>query len=1066
MDEHEVYEFPVSEAQSRLLVLAQLDPGGAQYHVPAAFRVSGPLDPAALGRALDALVARHEALRTVFRTGADGTPVQLVAARGRAGLRVLRDVPAGAADGLLREEAARPFDPARGPLLRCVLLALDDGSHRLLLVAHHLVCDGWSLGVLLRDLERAYAAELTGTPWDAPELPLQFPDFAAWQRERLAAGGYAAAVAHWAGELRGAPETAALPLDRPRPAVLSAAGGTVRFPLGAGVRERLAALAREAGTTPFTVLFAAYAVLVARLTGREDLVIGFPVSGRDRPELQELAGMLTNTLALRLDLSGDPSFGALVARVRDRVAAGRPHQDAPFEAVVDAVAPVRDTSHDPLVQVVFGYDDDTDLGLRLAGARVEPCELTLDTAKFDLHLQVERRGGELAAQLIFRRDLFDAETVRRWVPAFRTLLDALLGAPGAPVSRAEAVPADERARTLADADRTALAAPVDRLVPRLVADRAAERPDATALVCGAVSLTYRELLGRADRLAHRLRAAGVGPGVRVALLLSRSPALGVAALAVLRAGGAFVPLDRAHPPARLAYMVGNAGAGLLLADAVTAPAALGLGAQVLRADEDDPSGPRAEPVAVRPGDLAYVLYTSGSTGVPKGVAVEHRALANLAVAVRPEFPVGPDDRVLQYVSTGFDVAVSDLFFPWVAGAELHLAGDDERLGDALLARLRESRITYVFLPPSAGMSLPPGDLPHLRTLAVGGEACPPEFVERLSAPGRRIVDAYGPAEATVYSTTAVLRPGRPVVIGRPVPGSRAYVLDARLRPVPCGVTGEIYLAGATLARGYTGQPAMTAERFVADPHGPAGTRMYRTGDLGRFDAEGVLHYLGRADTQVKVRGIRIELGEVETLLAAHPAVRHAAAAVREGRLVAYAVGADVADEVLRAHLAERLPGYMVPEAFVRLPELPLNRSGKLERSRLPDPPAERPRLDQEFTAPRPGTEEAVAGAWARVLTVDRVGAHDNFFDLGGNSVRLLAVLGALRERFGLGEDRLTLVDLFRRPTVAALAAHLDGPAPAPGAATDTGAEAARRGAERRRRAAAAHQLRSRKGTAR
>ncbi|MEU7279573.1 amino acid adenylation domain-containing protein [Streptomyces sp. NPDC045431] len=1055
-DEVEEYEFPVSDAQSRLLVLDQLDPGSAQYNVPAAFTVRGPFDVAAFRRALDALVARHEALRTVFRMS-EGAPVQIVASAGRAAVRAETGVPVGEADARIRAEAARPFDTAAGPLLRATVYALDDGSHRVLLVAHHLVCDGWSLQVLLRDLSAAYEAEVKGVPDVLPEPPLQYPDYAAWQRERMEGGAYDRAVAHWAEQLRGAPGTVALPLDRPRAAVRSAAGGSVRFRIGAAVRERLAAVARTRGATPFMGLFAVYAAFLGRLSGREDLVIGFPVSGRDRPELQETVGMLTNTLALRVDLSGDPSYGELVARLRERLVAGRPYEDAPFEAVVDAVAPARETSHDPVVQVVFAYDDDTELSAALAGAEVTRAEVEVEAAKFDLHLHVERWGEELAAQFIYRAGLFDAATVRAWARSFETLLSSALARPDVPLSLLDAVPADERARVVAAADRTAEAASVDRLVPDLVADRAAERPDATALVCGEVRLTYRELLARADALASRLRAAGARPGVRVGLLLPRSADMAVAALAVLRAGAAYVPLDPANPDARLRYMAGDSGMSLLLVAAGTADRDLGV--RALHVDEPDGEAatpaPGAAPVLPPgPDDLAYVLYTSGSTGVPKGVAVAHRALVNLAVAVRPVFPVTAEDRVLQFVSFGFDVAVSDLFFPWVAGAELHVAQEHERLGDGLFARLRDSGITYVFLPPSAAMMLPEGAggaLPRLRTLAVGGEACPAELVERLAGPGRRIVNAYGPSEATVYSTTAELRPREPVVIGHAVPGARTYVLDARLRPVPVGVTGEVYVAGASLARGYIGRPGMTAERFVADPYGPPGTRMYRTGDLGRIDAHGVLHYLGRSDAQVKLRGFRVELGEVEALLAGVDGVVMAAAAVRGDRLVAYVVG-DAPDEALRARLAERLPGYMVPEVFVRLDGLPLNRSGKIDRAALPEPPAERPPLAESYAAPGGDTERRVAEVWARVLTLDRVGVHDNFFELGGNSVRLLAVLAALR-RAGYGEDALTLVDLFRHPTVAALAAHLDG-----------GAPPARGTSPRRDRAATARRLRSnRKG---
>ncbi|WP_187284306.1 non-ribosomal peptide synthetase [Streptomyces sp. uw30] len=1079
--EYEEYEFPTSDAQARLLVLDHMDPGAATYHVPAAFVVRGPFDAAAFGRALDALVARHESLRTVLRTGPDGVPLQIVSTAGRVEPRVERDVPVAEVEALMHAEAARPFDVATGPLLRCTLYTVTDGSHRILLVAHHLVCDGWSLGVLLRELSAGYENETKGLHHTPPELPLQFPDFASWQRERQTAGEYAGSVAHWAERLRGAPEAVALPLDRPRGAVRTAAGGTERFTLPARVRARLAETARTRGGTPFMAVFAAYAAFVSRLSGSEDLVIGFPVSGRDRPELQDMVGMLTNTLALRIDLSGDPSYHGLIDRLRTALLDSQPYQDAPFEAVVNEVAPAREISHDPVVQVVFGYDDDTELTLSLAGAEVERAHVALDTAKFDFHLQVERWGEDLAAYLIYRSALFDTETVRRWVRCFETLLEQLLQRPQAPLSTLDMLPQDEKERLLAAplrgagncatspdepaaAQQHSAAPPKAHLVPDLVANQATTRPEATALVCGDLRLTYAELLRRADHLAARLQAHGVRRGDRVGLLLPRGADMAVAALAVLRAGGAYVPLDPAHPAARLAYMVTNSATSLLLTAARTTGLA-GTDVPELRVDEHPDTVPAFTPATCAPGDLAYVLYTSGSTGVPKGVAVEHRALHNLAVNVCPVFPVTGTDRVLQFVSFGFDVAVSDLFFPWVAGAELHIAQEDERLGEALQARLRDSRITYVFLPPSAAMTLPrsPGALPELRTLAVGGEACPAELVERLGEEGRRIVNAYGPSEATVYSTTADLRPGEPVVIGHAVPGSRAYVLDRRLRPAPVGVTGELYVAGATLARGYIGRPGMTSERFVADPYGPPGSRMYRTGDLCRVDAHGVLHYLGRSDSQVKLRGYRIELGEIEALLANHPEVTVAAAAVRgdgaDQRLVAYVVGQDTApsDEALRAHLTRRLPGYMVPEVFVRLPELPLNRSGKIDRSRLPEPPSSRPRLSESYAAPDSAAEQRVARVWQQVLTLDRVGAHDNFFDLGGNSVRLLAVLAALQEHPEYRD--LTLIDLFRHPTVAAVAAHLDRTA----GQIAPHEEAARRGSDRR---AALHKLRSRKGTKR
>jgi len=1024
------YQFPVSPAQARLLVLDRMHSGSAQYHVPAAFAVHGRFDVDAFIRALDTLVARHESLRTVFRAEG-GEYVQVVTEDARADVRLVPDVPPGEVGSAMLAEAQRPFDIEKGPLLRCVVYAVSDGSHRIQLTVHHLVCDGWSMQIMLRELGAAYRGE------PLEPLSIQFPDCAAWQREQLAGGSHAEAVAYWRELLRDAPTTLELPGDRPRPAVQSTAGGVERLVLPAGTRWRLSRLAQDRDTTTFAVLFAAFHAFLSRISGQTDLVVGIPVSGRDHADLQDMVGMLTNTLALRTDVSGEPSFAELVDRVRDGLRAARPYQDAPFGAVVDAVAPERQLSHDPIVQVVFGYDDDTEMALDLAGARVERIELVLGVAKFDFLMYVERWGSGLHALFFYRTDLLDPATVRRWVRAFEVMLDGLLDRPDRPITAVDLLDAGERHRIVRECNRTEVATP-DRLVPELVADRAAERPDAIALVCGETVLTYRQLIDRADRLAATMRAAGVGPDVPVGLCLPRSAAMAVAALAVLRAGGAYLPLDPDQPAARLGHMVADAGTRLVLADATTAERAAGTGVPVavLAHDAADvavspvPVGRRVagEP---GPGSSAYLLFTSGSTGTPKAVAVPHRALTNLATAVRAQFPVTSQDRVLQYVAFSFDVAVSDLFFTWVAGAELHIAGDDERIGEALYDRLRDSRITYAFLPPSAAMSLPcpAGALPDLRTLAIGGEAVPAELVDRWAASGRRLLDAYGPSEATVYATTAVLRAGEPVVIGRPVANGRAYLLDRRLRPVPVGVVGEVYLAGANLGRGYVNRPALTAERFTADPFGPPGARMYRTGDLGRYDANGVLSYLGRVDTQVKVRGFRVELGEIETVLASHPEVAVAAATVRgdgeDRRLVAYVVGANgrpPAAGDLRAWLADRLPGYMVPETVVPLDELPVGRTGKVDRARLPDPPTTRPELAQPFVAATTATERRLAEVWARVLDLDRVGVHDNFFELGGNSIRLVTVLSELH---GQGDQGLTMIDLFRHANVAALAARLD-----------------------------------------
>jgi amino acid adenylation domain-containing protein len=1042
------FEFPLSPAQARLLVLDRMHPGSTQYHLPVAFAVHGPLDVSAFTAALAALVDRHEALRTVFRP-VGGEYAQVVAAHAEPSVHVEPPVRADEVDGAMLARAARPFDIEHGPLLRCSIHPVTDGSHRVLLTAHHLICDGWSLEIMLRELSETYQATLCGRPARHDQLPIQYPDFATWQRNQIADGEFAEAVSHWATLLRGAPAVAALPTCQPRPAVQSTSAGAGRFTLSSDTRERLAALARRCRTTPFAVLFAAFNVFLGRICGQEDLVVGVPVSGRDLPELHGMVGMVTNTLALRTDLGGDPSFSELVARVRDVLNSARPYQDAPFDSVVNAVADGRSLSHDPVVQVAFGFDDDMVLALDLHGAAVSRVEITLEAAKFDLLMYLERVGPDLSGQIIYRDDLFDDDVIGHWVRGFGVLVDSLLDDPDQPVSAAPLLDPADRARILRDFNRTST--PVtDRLVPDLVAERAAERPAAIALTDGSTTLSYRDLLARADDLASRLRAAGVGPEVPVGICLPRRADMAVAALSVLRAGGAYIPLDPEQPAARIAYMLSNAGARLVLAapETVGRVADSGVPAGIL--DGRATTIPRGEPAplaAPRPANTAYILYTSGSTGVPKGVMIDHRALTNLAAAVGPRFPVTETDRVLQYVSFGFDVAVSDLFCTWMAGAELHIAREDERLGDALFARLRDSRISYVLLPPSAAMSLscPPGGLPDLRTLVLGGEACPAELADRWSAPVRRLINAYGPSEATVYASAAELHNGQQVRIGRPVPNTRAYVLDRRMEPVPLGVPGELYLGGPGVGRGYVGNPGLTAQRFGADPFGPPGSRLYRTGDLARYEADGELTFLGRTDTQVKIRGFRIELGEIEAVLASHRDIGQAAAVTRDtgagAAVVAYVTGragSPPRASELRAWLAQRLPGYMLPEIIVHLDHLPVSRSGKIDRPSLPAPPAVRPELDRPYTAPRTPTERRVAGIWENVLRLDKVGVHDNFFDLGGNSVRLLAVQAAL----GHG---VTLVDLFRYPNIAALATWLDRSGPHEGGRDDPG----RRGRDRR-----------------
>jgi amino acid adenylation domain-containing protein len=1036
------YDFPLSLPQARLLVMDRVHLGSAQYHVPVAFAVDGPFDITAFRAGLGAVVNRHESLRTVFRATGDEY-VQVITAQAEPAVHVGLPIPPADVDETMLADAGLPFDVEHGPLLRCSVYPVTDGTQRILLTAHHLVCDGWSLQAVLQELGDCYRAALHGQQADLAPLSVQYGDYAAWQRERQELNAYADAAQWWAKQLRDSPAMIALPSRQPRPAVQTTAARSLSFMLPEATRIRLARIAALRRTTSFAVLFAAFNAFLSRITGADDLVVGVPVSGRDLPELQQMVGMLANTLALRTDLRGNPSFYDLVGRVRMLLDDARPYQDTPFDAVVDALSPERALSHDPLVQVAFSYDDETELTLSLHGATVTRVPLTLEAAKFDFLMHVERAGPDLAVQVIYRSDLFDQDTVRHWARSFQVLLEQLLDRPDQPVGAANILDPADRTAVLEIFNAT-FAPAGERFAHDLVADRAAEDPDAIALVCGDTVLSYRELLERADRLAGQLRSAGVGPEVPVAICLPRSAGMAVAALAVLRAGGAYLPLDPKQPFTRLEYMLSDARARLVITDPRTASLLneAGRPAGVLTAGATRltlPAGMLASrdtaQAALRPANTAYIVYTSGSTGAPKGVMIEHRALANLVTAVRAQLLLTAKDRVLQYVSFGFDAAVADVFSTWATGAELHIAGEFERLGDALLARLRDSRISHVLLPPAAVMSLPSGQdvLPDLRTLVVGGEQFPPELAGRWSAAGRTVINAYGPTETTVYATMAEIVPGEQVTIGAPLANTRAYILDSRLSPVPVGVVGEVYLAGRGVGRGYAHRPGLTAERFVANPFGPPGSRFYRTGDLARYTPEGTLIFQGRSDGQVKVRGFRIELGEIEAIIAAHPGVEAAAVAAHgtgdHRRLVAYVTGRsgsppDTAE--LRAWLAERLPGYMLPEAVLPLDGLPTSRSGKIDRARLPMPPSARPELAQSFAAPATPAQRRLASIWKRVLGLNQIGIYDNFFDLGGNSVRLLAVLAALKDPGSLdARDDITLVDLFQYPNIAALAARLD-----------------------------------------
>ncbi|MFD8164329.1 amino acid adenylation domain-containing protein [Streptomyces solisilvae] len=1036
---------PLSHAQQRLWFLDRLEGGGATYNLAFEITLSGELDRVALRAALGDVVGRHESLRTVF-VEVDGVPRQVV----RSSVEVPFAESSVSREGLgeaLSAAVARPFDLADDVLLRAELFSLAETEHVLLLTMHHIVADGWSLIPLSTDLTTAYRARAAGEAPRWPELPVQYADFALWQREVLGVEGaegsvFDRQVGFWRERLAGLPEELALPVDRARPAVLSGRGGVVEFGLSAQLHRGLVRLARESRASVFMVVQAALAGLLSRLGAGQDIAVGTATAGRTDVALDDLVGFFVNTLVLRTDVSGDPSFRELVDRVRESDLSAFAHQDVPFERLVEVVNPQRSAARHPLFQVMLALQNNPDPELDLPGVDSRILQLRTSTAKFDLTLDlVERHEGQdtpagIEGVVEYSVDLFDRGTVEALVARFVRLLEAVVADPEVRLGRVEILSGRERSRLLEEWNGPVLEAPV-RSLPALVEAQVVRTPDAVALVEGEVSLSYRELNGRANRLARLLVGMGVGPERIVALALPRSVSQVVALLAVVKAGGAYLPVDPDYPAERISYMLGDASPALLLTDQATAaglPETPDLARLVLDAEEtrarvdalagtDLGDGERL--VALSVDHPAYVIYTSGSTGRPKGVVVTHRGLASFCGTEAERFFVTPDSRVLQFASPSFDAAVLEVCMALPHGAALVVPPPGPLVGEMLTDVLAGQRITHALIPPAALAGVAPAGLTDFRTLIVGGEACPAELVERWSS-GRRMVNAYGPTESTVAATTSgPLAPGAGAPpIGSPVWNTSALVLDERLRLAPVGVVGELYIAGAGLARGYLGRPGLSAERFVAHPYGPPGARMYRTGDLVRWRADGELEYVGRADDQVKLRGFRIELGEIETVLAGHPEVERAVVVVREDRpghrqLVGYIVpepGAARPDQqILRKHVAAALPEYMVPSAIVALGHLPLTPNGKLDQKALPAP---------DRTAAAPGRapttarEETLCRLFAEVLGAGEVGVDESFFDLGGDSIVSIQLVSGARKA-GLV---ITPRDVFRHRTVEALAA--------------------------------------------
>jgi amino acid adenylation domain-containing protein len=1024
---------PLSWAQQRLWFIDQLDAAaGAAYRMPAALRLDGKLDLAALRATLDRIVARHENLRTTFVMH-EGQPVQRIAPA-EVGFELAElACDAGQAETLGAAFFAQTFDLAQGPLIRGQLLRLAPDQHVLLIDQHHIISDGWSNGVLTREVSTLYAAFSQGQPDPLAPLAIQYADYAAWQRAWLQGEALQQQAGYWQRRLAGAPELLALPTDRPRPAVQSHAGASVGFTLDADLSAGLKQLGQRHGATLFMTLLAGWGILMSRMSGQEDVVIGTPVANRQRREIEALTGFFVNTLALRMSTAGEPSVAELLAQVKQDTLDAYAHQDIPFEQVVETVHPQRSLAHSPLFQTVLALNNTpggealTLPGLRLSSVASQETV----TSHFDTALSVIDRGAELIGTLTYGAALYDEASMRRLVRRFESLLRGMVADDTQAIASLDLLVDDERELVTRVFNATVRPYPYERTVHSLFEAEAARRPDAIALVCGAERLSYAELNAHANRLAHRLIAMGAGPDRRIAICAEPGLLMVIGVLAVLKAGAAYVPLDPAYPAQRLAYMLSDSAPIAVLAGASVRQAlpesgvpVLALETAIAAGDATGEANPDPRALGLTPQHLAYVIYTSGSTGLPKGTMNHHAGLSNLALAQIELFGIQPDSRVLQFASFSFDASVWELVMALCAGARLVLASRAALMpGEPLISTLAAHGITHLTLPPAALAALPADAALGTLTLVVAGEACPPALAAHWAA-RTTFFNAYGPTETTVCASVQPVgsEPLPIVPIGRPIANTQMYILDAQMAPVPLGVAGEIHIGGIGVARGYLNRPELTAERFVANPFAP--DRLYKTGDLGRWRQDGSIEYLGRKDFQVKIRGFRIELGEIEARLLQCEGVREAVVLAREEpahgdsgdnkRLVAYLTGTPPAAAALRAALAECLADYMLPAAFVVLDALPLTSNGKVDRKALPAPGLSA-LATRAYVEPQGDAEHAVAAIWQDLLRVERVGRHDSFFELGGHS--LLAVQVVSRIKQALGKE-VALRSLFTAPTLS------------------------------------------------
>jgi amino acid adenylation domain-containing protein len=1060
--------FPLSFAQQRLWFFEQLTPGNFTYHILAGVRLTGTLDARALDRSLNELVKRHEVLRTAFKT-INGQPVQAIASNLE--LKILeidlRSLPETERDReverLIAAESQQGFDLSQAPLLRAKLLHLSDSNWVLLLSTHHIISDAWSMGIFIQELATFYQAFCTGKPSALPELSVQYADFASWQRQWLQGEVLETQLAYWKKQLGGNLSVLNLPTDRPRSAVQTFRGAVHKFTIPKAIAEEMTLLSQREKATLFMTLLAAFKTLLYRYTGQEDILVGSPIANRNRREIEELIGLFANTLVFRTNLSSNPTFKELLARVREVALGAYNHQDLPFEKLVEILQPERDLSHNPLFQVLFSLRNVRTPQIKLPGVTLSSLEIERNTARFDLALDLEEGLEGINGTLEYSQDLFDASTARRIAGHFLTLLESIAANPEQRISNLPILTKSEHQQLLFEWNNTQSELPKNQCVHGLFEAQTERTPDAIAVVFDGEHLTYRELNRRANQLAHHLKSLGVKPEIPVGILVDRSLEMVVGLLGILKAGGAYVPLDPAHSNERLNFMLEDAGVEILIAQSH-------LGEKIDRAlhkiflDSDwqniAPESEENPSSEATPDNLAYVIYTSGSTGKPKGVQVNHRSVVHLFAATRPLFNFSDRDVWTVFHSYAFDFSVWEIWGALLHGCKLIVVPLEVTQSPAAFYQLLCSeRVTILNQTPSAIRQLIDAkkaaanfQQSSLRLIVCGGEAFPTELAAQLLEWNIPLWNFYGPTEATVWTAIhpiKLIESERPYIpIGRPLPNTQLYILDANLQPVPAGVLGELYIGGAGLSRGYLKRPELNAEKFIPNPFAENKTafslmqnsssfilseRIYKTGDLARYLPDGNIEFMGRSDHQVKIRGFRIELGEIEAAIGQHPAVRETVVLVREDnpgdkRLVAYIVSnsalktqdSEIIND-LRCYLKQKLPQYMMPSAFVLLESLPLTTNGKIDLRSLRAPDINRAEFESNFTEPRTPDEQLIAEIWAEVLGLERVGIHDNFFELGGHSLLATQAISRLREAFQI---EVPLRSLFESPTVATVTESL------------------------------------------